>query len=455
MKKNKTKLLWISLAALVVLLFVVAIVKKKDKNEIKVITEKAINRSIVETVSANGKIQPEKDIKITPYISGEVVELHVKEGDQVEKGDLLAKIDPEIYVSIYEQNLANLNTQKANLANAKARMAQAKAKLMNDRLSFERNKKLYEQEVISDADFEQATANFEMAKADMDAADQSVLASKFQVSNAEASLKQAKDDLNKTAIYSPASGTVSQLSVEQGERVSGASQFSIGTEIMRIANLDKMEANVDVNENDIVRVNLLDTALIEVDAYLNRKFKGLVTEIATSASNLSSSSVDQVTNFKVKIRLIPESYADLFVGKKIKASPFRPGMSATVDIQTTRAGNILTVPIQSVTARLDTNLTQERKAMGRNPDEVNKTTEEEDKAEDFKEYVFVVEEGKTVMKEVSTGIQDSRYIQITSGLNEGDEVVTGPYNAIARKLKNNDAVLVVDKKELYDEKGKD
>lgn len=447
MKKNK--FLFIGLGALLIILIVVAVVKKKDGRELKVIAEKASKRSLIETVSANGKIQPEKDIKITPYISGEVVELLVKEGDQVTKGDLLAKIDPEIYVSVYEQRMANLNTQKANLANAKARLAQTKAKFLNDKLSFERNQKLFEEEVISDADFEQATANYEMAKADMDAAEQSVLASKFQVSNAEASLKQAKEDLDKTAIYSPASGTVSQLSVEQGERVSGASQFSIGTEIMRIANLDKMEANVDVNENDIVRVNLNDTTLIEVDAYLNRKFKGLVSEIATSASNLNSVSVDQVTNFAVKIRLLPSSYADLTLGKPASYSPFRPGMSTTVDIQTTRAGDILTVPIQSVTARLDTAIQKNRKAMGRNPDKKNDDEEETNDADDFKEYVFVIEENKVLMKEVTTGIQDDRYIEITSGLKEGDEVVTGPYNAIARKLENDTEVKVVDKEELY------
>jgi HlyD family secretion protein len=447
MKKNK--LLFIGLGALLIILIVVAVVKKKDGRELKVIAEKAGKRSLIETVSANGKIQPEKDIKITPYISGEVVQLLVKEGDQVTKGDLLAKIDPEIYVSVYEQRMASLNTQKANLANAKARLAQAKAKFLNDKLSFERNQKLFEEEVISDADFEQATANYEMAKADMDAAEQSVLASKFQVSNAEASLKQAKEDLDKTAIYSPASGTVSQLSVEQGERVSGASQFSIGTEIMRIANLDKMEANVDVNENDIVRVNLNDTALIEVDAYLNRKFKGLVSEIATSASNLNSVSVDQVTNFAVKIRLLPSSYADLTLGKPASYSPFRPGMSTTVDIQTTRAGDILTVPIQSVTARLDTAIQKERKAMGHNPDKKKDDEDETNDANDFKEYVFVIKENKVIMQEVTTGIQDDRYIEITSGLKEGDEVVTGPYNAIARKLENDTEVKVVDKEELY------
>ncbi len=447
MKKNK--FLFIGLGALLIILIVVAVVKKKDGRELKVIAEKAGKRSLIETVSANGKIQPEKDIKITPYISGEVVQLLVKEGDQVTKGDLLAKIDPEIYVSVYEQRMANLNTQKANLANAKARLAQAKAKFLNDKLSFERNQKLFKEEVISDADFEQATANYEMAKADMDAAEQSVMASKFQVSNAEASLKQAKEDLDKTAIYSPASGTVSQLSVEQGERVSGASQFSIGTEIMRIANLDKMEANVDVNENDIVRVNLNDTALIEVDAYLNRKFKGLVSEIATSASNLNSVSVDQVTNFKVKIRLLPSSYADLTQGKPASYSPFRPGMSTTVDVQTTRAGDILTVPIQSVTARLDTAIQKERKAMGHNPDKKNDDEEETNDADDFKEYVFVIKENKVIMQEVTTGIQDDRYIEITSGLKEGDEVVTGPYNAIARKLENDTEVKVVDKDELY------
>lgn len=447
MKLSKRRRNFILIAAgiiIIVILVILAMNKGKDRTGIKVTTEKAERRTIVEVVSANGKIQPEKDIKISPYISGEVIELYVKEGEQVKKGDLLAKIDPEIYRANYDRTMAMLNSQKAAESNAQARVAQAEAQFRNAELTYNRNKKLWEEKVVSDADFDAAKSAYEVAKAEKDAAYQNLKSAQFGVESAEASLKEAGENLYKTTIISPSDGTVSKLSVEMGERVTGASQFSAGTEIMRIANLENMEVNVEVNENDIVRVAMYDTCLIEVDAYLDKKFKGLVTEISTSA-NTTGVSADQVTNFNVKIRILPESYAEMVDTAKSIRSPFRPGMSATVDIQTETEHGVLTVPIQSVTTRSDT--TGFVKEEDANADvAMAKDT--------VKEYVFLVKDGKAVMQEVKTGIQDITYIQVLSGLEEGQEVITAPYRAISKRLKNDDPVKVVDKKELYAEEEK-
>lgn len=296
---NKKYLIWIGIP-LVALLIVIAVNKEKGTQGIKVSTELVTKRTLIETVSANGKIQPEVDVAISPYISGEVVELYVKEGSEVNKGDLLAKIDRELYISGYERAEASLNTQKANQANAKARLTQVEAQFINSKLQFERSKTLFNQNVVSKADYDAAFATFKVAEAEVDAAKESLKGAAFSVGSSNATLKEARENLSRTNIYAPNDGTVSKLNVEKGERVTGASQFSSGTEIMRIANLQNMEVNVEVNENDIVRVSLYDTCLIEVDAYLNKKFKGVVTEIATSA-NVTGVSADQVTNFEVKI----------------------------------------------------------------------------------------------------------------------------------------------------------
>lgn len=455
-KKLKIRLI---LAGVLVIIVFLVIARKSgligSDNIQKVTTEKVEKRTIIETVAANGKIQPEIDVAITPYISGEVVELHVKEGDEVKEGDLLAKIDPEIYVSVYDRAVANLNTQQANLANAKARLAQVNAQFVNAEVNYKRNKTLFEQNVISQADWDASKSSYEVARAEVEAAEQSVNAAQYQINSARATVKEAKENLTKTAIYAPNDGTVSELNVEKGERVAGASQFSAGTEIMRIANLNSMEVNVEVNENDIVRVSMNDTALIEVDAYLEETFKGIVTEIATSA-NITGVSADQVTNFYVKIRMLKDSYAHLVPDDNPKYSPFRPGMSATVDIQTETATDILTVPIQAVTIRADTTgvVKEEEEKAGtdenENKEKQNTTTKSKDK-EEFKEYVFVYEDGIAKMQEVKTGIQDNTYIVIEEGLEEGKEVITAPYRAITRRLKNGDEVEKVDKEELFTE----
>jgi len=451
MAKPGKKKLWIIIASAVVLIIIVALVinKSKGSKSTKVSTEVAELRTIVETVSANGKIQPAKDIKISPYISGEVVELNVKEGEFVKKGDRLAKIDPEIYISTYEKVEAALNTALANQANSNAMVTQSQAQFQKAKLDFERSETLWKKQVISDADYDAAKSAFDVAQANLESANESYKASKFQVNSARASLKEAKENLDRTVIYSPNDGTVSKLSVEVGERVTGASQFSAGTEIMRIANLDALEVNVEVNENDIVRVTLFDTANIEVDAYLNRKFRGIVTEIATSA-NTTGVSADQVTNFDVKISMLPDSYSDLVKADQLISSPFRPGMSATVDIETDVKYNILTVPIQAVTTRADT--TGKLKSAREEREETagaDEETKKDVKKEAAQEYVFLYDDGKAVLKSVKTGIQDNTNIQIVEGLNAGDEVIVGPYRAVSKTLKNGDEVEKVSKEDLF------
>ena len=454
-KKSKKKIFIIGGIVLFIILIIVVIAVKNQRNEgIKVTSEKVTKRTIIQTVSANGKIQPEKDIKISPYISGEVVELMVKEGAQVKSGDLLAKIDPEIYVSAYDQSTAALNSQKASEANAKARLSQMKAQFENTKLTFDRQQKLFKQNVVSQADFDQAKVAYDVAKAQVEAAEQDIKAAEFQVKSSEAGLKRAKEDLTRTAIFSPNDGTVSKLTVEKGERVTGASQFSSGTEIMTIANLNEMEAQVQVNENDIVRVKLGDTSLIEVDAYLNRKFKGIVTEIATSA-NSTGTSVDQVTNFNVKIHLLKDSYKDLMKADRPEYSPFRPGMTTTVEIQTETAEKTISIPIQAVTTRVAKDSLDKYNAKG-----VKEKTDGEDRTEivsskkktgEIQECVFVFENGIAKKVNVKSGIQDNNYIQILSGLKENQEVISGPYSAISKTLNDKDKVKKVDKKDLFTE----
>jgi HlyD family secretion protein len=431
----KKRTLLFSVLGIVLLIAILMVGKKQGwlgtDYRIRVAVEEVTKRTITELVSANGKIQPEIEVSITPYISGEVVQLGVKEGDKVSKGDFLAKIDPEIYISNYERAEANLNTQKANMANAKARLVQAKAQFTKAENEFKRNKKLFDEQVISEAEFESVTSSYEVAKAEVSAAHQSLKAAEFNVKSSEASLKEAKENLTRTSIYAPVGGTVSQLNVETGERVTGASQFSAGTEIMRIADLDKMEVNVEVNENDIIRIALFDTALIEVDAYYKRKFKGVITEIATSANTTQTASTDQVTNFDVKVRILADSYQDLITPDSKLNSPFRPGMSANVDIQTNTAYQVLAVPIQSVVAKTDT------------------TSQQTDP--EIKEYVFVEDGGIAFRREVVSGIQDTRYIQIKEGLKPDERVVVAPYRAITNKLADSTFVEVVDKKQLFEE----
>jgi HlyD family secretion protein len=416
MKNNK--ILKILLPIVIVLILFAVIGKKAGwfgkALTVKVAVENAQKRTIVETITANGKIQPEKEVKISPDVSGEIVELTVKEGYSVEKGQLLLRIKPDNYISQKDRSMAEISA-------AQARRSQSEAQFTQAELSYKRNKQLFEQQTISKSDFEQAEATYNVAKAEVDAA-------KFAITSAEASLKDANENLIKTSIYAPMTGTVSMLLVELGERVAGTNLMA-GTELMRVADLSRMEAQVQVNENDIPRVKLGDTALIEVDAYLDQKFKGVVTEIANSAKT-TGVSADQVTNFDVKILVLPQSYQKLVdAGDK---NPFRPGMSATVDIRTQSKVDILTVPIQSVTTRSDT----------------TKTTGTPSQ-KDIRTLVFITDGKYALAKDVKTGIQDNSYIEIFSGISPNDRVISAPFSAISKKLSDSTVIEVVKKEELF------
>jgi len=436
-----------------VILIIIAIIGKRlgwfgNENEFEINTEKATKRTIVEIITANGKIQPETEVKISSDVSGEIVELNVKEGDEVIKGDLLLKIKPDTYISGIERMEASLNSSKANFANSKARLAQVEAQFTQTELTFNRNKKLFEQGAISQSDFDNANSAYEMGKADVEAAKQTVVAADYSIKSAEASLKEANENLIKTSIYAPMSGTISKLSVEFGERVVGTMQMT-GTELLRIANLNIMEVKVDVNENDIVHVKFNDTATIEIDAYTDQKFKGMVTSIANSSSSTSTSivSTDQVTNYEVKIRILPESYQNLIPKNNPKYYPFRPGMSATVDIQTKIERAVLSIPIQSVTTRIDSTKNKINKMLKKaNEEQIEKKEDSE-----YKEYIFKFESNTNTvsMIKVKTGIQDNNYIQIISGVNENDEVVSAPYSVISKKLKDKSKVKKVPPEELF------
>jgi len=461
--KNKT--INISLVIVLSLTLIGLVIAKKQgfigQEEIeKVSTIKVAKRNIIESVSASGRIQPEKEIIIAPDASGEIVGLFVKEGDSVKQGQLLLKINPDIYYSNLDRAQANLNSSKSNLASSKARLVQAESSMDKAENDFKRSKELHKKGVVSDADFEAAQSQYNIAKAEVSAAHESVSAAKFAIMNAEASVKEANDNLTKTAVYAPIDGTISSLSKELGERVSGASQFSSGTEVMRIANLNSMEAQVDVSENDIVKVKIGDTTLIEVDAYLGTKFKGIVTEIANSA-NLTTASVDQVTNFTVKIRVLQASYKHLLDPKKPQNSPFRPGMSASVEILTTYVSDVIAVPIEAVTTRHDTSSFSspknniEMKKKEENTENSDANAKDEDKKNTTekidKNYVFIYKNGEVQLREVKIGIQDTEYFQILTGLSTGEEVVTAPYRAISKTLKNHQPVLKVDKYSLFEE----
>lgn len=446
-KQNKTKKIRRNLIIIVSAMIVFAIIGSNagwfGKNmSHQVATSPIKKRSIIQTVSANGKVQPETEVKISPDVSGEIVELHVIEGEIVEEGTLLLKIKPDIYESYLERAEASLNSAKANLANTRARQEQTKAQFKQTELNFQRNQLLYNEGAISQADFETSQASYEMGLADVNAAIESVKAAEFSVLSAKASVKEASENLRKTVVYAPITGTVSMLNVEVGERVVGTEMMA-GTEMLRIANMDFMEVIVEVNENDIIKVSLNDTAEIEVDAYLNRIFKGIVTEIANSATN-SGIAADQVTNFEVKIRMLPESYADL--EREDKLSPLRPGMSANVEIRTEEAHDILAAPIQSVTVRLDSTQVENAQAIEK--------TEEEPKDQPMKEVVFVYKEGKVYQRQVVTGIQDTEFIQIEEGLEEGEEVVSAPYSLISKILRDNMSVQQVPVHELYQSQNK-
>ena len=443
---KKNRLIIILVIVAVVLVAVLLIGKKQGwiggSKALEVSVEKVSRRSIVERVSASGKIYPQRDVKLSPDVSGEVVELYVTEGDSVVAGQPLAKIKPDIYQAILDRARAALNTSKANHLQAKSALTQASAEYEKAEKNYNRNKSLHDQKVISDADWELIETAYKTAKAGYESAQMNVDAAQYNVQSAEASVKEAEEDLRKTSIFSPLNGIVTRLNVEQGERVLGTTQFE-GTDMMHISDLSAIEAWVDVSENDVLRVKVYDTCEIKLDAYPDRKFKGLVEQIGKSAKVPSVGQSEQVTNFQVKIWMLPDSYRMLkdSVNQKL---PFLPGMSASVDIMTRRAVNAISVPIQSVTTRTDI---------------FNEKDKEKEKAADTSkakvagpppgEAVFFNDNGKVKAVNVKTGIQDDEYIEILSGLKGDEEIVSGPFSAISRQLKDGDAIKVVDKSKLF------
>ncbi|WP_339752591.1 efflux RND transporter periplasmic adaptor subunit [uncultured Winogradskyella sp.] len=395
------------------------------KGNFKEVTVKEVTlKDIVETVSATGKIQPEVEVKISSEVSGEILELPFKEGQEVKKGDLLVRVNPDLIQSAVSRSQASYQNFRAGLEQAEASLKQAKA-------DYDRNKSLFNKGVISKSDWDRSIATYETAVAGKSSA-------YYSVQSAAATVNEAKDNLNRTTIYAPMSGTISLLSVELGERVVGTQQMA-GTEILRVANLNNMEVEVDVNENDIVKVNIGDTTIVEVDAYLKKEFSGVVTEIANSAAgNLAA---DQVTNFKVKVRILEESYKDLTEGKPETYSPFRPGMTATVDIITKTRKDAISVPISAIVIKTDTSST--KKPYGKTSEiEENDLPKEEKKFE----CVFVNENGKAKLRVVETGIQDDTNIEIISGLSKDDKIITGPYNMVSKTLKPGDLIEEKNKK---------
>jgi HlyD family secretion protein len=458
---NKTvKWILIILGILIVVLIVGKLIAGNGDEGIKVSAEKAEKRSIIETVNASGKVYPEIEVKITPDISGQITELDVKEGDSVKKGQVLARIYADIYATQRDQAAAAVNQQQAMTANSKAQLDALKATLDQTKHTYDRQKQLLQDKVISKAEFEQAESAYLSAKANYDAAQQAIRGNQASVLSAEANLERANKDLSRTTLTAPMDGVISSLSVKRGERVAGNS-FALGTEMMRVADMSVMEVRVDVGENDIVKVNLGDSADIEVDAYNNRKFKGIVTQIAASTESSGTATAaatsNDVTNYEVRIRLIPSSYSDLIDPKNSRKFVFRPGMNASADIKTKKHDNVLSVPINAVAARVkgsDKSVEDQKKENKRNgpdqDDNLDNNSNSNVNSDELEEVVFVVQkDGKVKKTIVTTGIQDINYIEILSGLKESDQVVTGPYNAVSKTLKDGNKVKIVPKDKLF------
>ena len=409
MGKGNSKRRYILVAAAAVIIALVIVGKSRSGKGIPVTVKHPEIGTIVESIPANGKIQPVTEVKISPDVSGEIIKLNYQEGDTVKKGDLILQIKQDVYISARDRAEASLNAVKAQYLQQEAQLKQIK-------LTHRRNELLYGKKTIAQADYEKSLAEYQIAQSQLKAAE-------YNVKSAQASLKEAEENLVKTNIYAPMSGTISKLSVEIGERVVGTTQMA-GTEMLRIADLSQMEVLVDVNEIDIIRLAPKDTATIEVDAYPGRKFKGMVTQVANSSKNSGTATADQVTNFEVKVIILPESYSDLLAGRNI---PFRPGMSASVSIQTEKKDNILMVPLQSITTRKDIVDSLETSA-------------------EILQQVFVYDEEKGTVDVVcvETGIQDMSNIEITKGLSQEHRIVTAPYSAISKDLKNGSVVTVTE-----------
>lgn len=442
--KNKTLIVLVGILCAVVALFAVG--KKigwwgKPKHT-KVSAVQVTPKTIVESVRANGKIFPVNEVKISPDVSGEIVELYVQEGDSVKAGQLLAILNADLYRSATDRANSAVNSAMSGLENVKAQIGQFQAQLDNAQANYNRQLSLYKDGIISKAELDASETQLKTAKSTLNAAKENINMSSYNIKSAQATAKEARDNMRRTMVYAPISGIVSLLNVKKGEKVVGNIQMA-GTEMMRIANFSAMEAQVDVNENDVININVGDTSIIEVDAYANRTFKGVVTQIASSAKGLATltsalgSASDQVTNFVIKIKLLPSDYADL---QRKSRLPFRPGMSCSVDILTETHTNVLSVPAQCVTTRM--------------PDEIKKyrTANIKTDSDEPIEVAYILKDNKVYAMPVKTGIQDDKNIEILEGLHQNDWVIDGPYNAISRILKDSMPVNKVRKEDLFEAK---
>ncbi len=443
MAKKKSNRLLIILITVALLLVILAVVGKKagwigKQKEIEVEFSKVEKKTIIEKVSASGDVQPETEVKISPDVSGEITDLFVKEGDSVIQGQLLIKIRADNYISALDRVNATLNQTKANLAEANARYSSAEAQFERTKFAFERSRELKDEKVISDADFQLAEANYKVAESDLKSARQNIIAAEYIVKSTEASVKDASETLRKTNVYAPANGIVSKLSVEKGERVVGTSMMT-GTEMLRIADLNLMEVQIDVNENDIIRVSLGDTAIIDVDSYsyIEKKFKGIVTEISNTAN--TKPTPEAVTEFKVKVRILHFSYSDLLAENNY---PFRPGMTASVEIITEVKDNVLSVPLSAVTTRSPSD---SKKEPGKEPEKdteiaANTARSDTSSTADDVEVVFINDNGKAKKIAVKTGISDYDNIEIVEGLEAGHDVVSGPFVVVSKRLQGGESI---------------
>ena len=461
MKNNR--LLIILAVAVIVLIGGFAVAKKKGwlgkPTGTEITAATAGPATIVEKVSASGKVQPETEVKISPDVSGEIIELYVQEGDSVKKGQLLLRIRPDNYLAMVSQQSAAVGTQRANVGQAQAQLEQQTANAKQTELTYRRQASLFKQKVISQSDYEAAQAAYNASQEQLKAIRAQITAAQSTVRSAQAGLQEAQKNLNKTTIYAPVSGTISKLNVKKGERVVGTSQMA-GTEIMRIANLNNMEVRVSVNENDIIRVALGDSAEVEVDSYTtqNEKFKGIVTAIANTAKDALTA--EAVTEFEVRVRLLPESYRHLIkTGPNGHSTvPFRPGMTASVDIIADRKSGVLSVPLAAVTTRSDSAATKPEAAGGRSGPggrstgtaQVVDASKPAPKAT-IQEVVFIVKNGKAVLTPVKTGISDFQNIEIVSGIPAGTQVASGPFRAVSKTLKDGANVVVKDAASLSKE----
>ncbi|HEX2606149.1 MAG TPA: efflux RND transporter periplasmic adaptor subunit [Flavisolibacter sp.] len=453
---NKTvKWILIGVVSLVVLVVILKMIKGSSDEGVKVTVEKAVTRTITETVTASGKVYPEVEVKISPDISGEVTELNVAEGDSVVKGEVLARIYADIYSSQRDEAAARVAQSQATVANSRASLAALQAQLDQDKITYERNKGLFDEKVISRAEFEQFETKYRASQAQYNAALQNIRSLQAGTQSTRSGLVLANKTLGRATITAPMNGIITLLKVKKGEKVVGTAQMA-GTEMMTVADMSQLEVRVDVGENDIVKVKIGDSADVEVEAYNNRKFKGVVTQIASSTNKTGAvvTAATDVTNYEVHIRLDPGSYQDLIDPSRPKNFVFRPGMNASADIKTRRRENVVSVPIPSVAARVkgsDENIEDRKKAIQKSTQTDDNQQDTNVNSDELEEVVFVLGADGTIQKRVvKTGIQDINNIEVTSGLKAGEQVLTGPYNAISKTLKSGDKVKVVPKDKLFE-----